>query len=83
MGEGIGVGARVGEAVVVDDDPCVGHRRIRGDEGGQRRAVAAGVVVEEAGGVGFVTGDGAVGLEVARCAAFGAVGVVRAAGGLG
>ena len=37
-------------------------------------------MVEEAGGVGFVTGDGAVGLGVAGCAAFGAVGVVRAAG---
>ena len=74
------IAACIEEAVVGDDDPRIGHHRIRGDEGGQRGVVVAGVVVEEAAGGALLAGEGMVGLEVARCAAFGAVGVVPAAG---
>ena len=51
-------------------------------EDGQVRdgVIVTGVVVKQSGRVGLVTGEGAVGLEVARRGALRAVGVVRAAG---
>ena len=72
--------ARIEEAVVVDDPPRIGHHRIRRDEGAEVGVVVSGVVVEQTGGVTLLAGEGAVGLQTDRRAAFGTVGVVGAAG---
>ena len=87
------VSARVGEfermalcieeAIETNGVLGIGYKRIRRNRSAEGGVVVAGVVVEEAAGVGLLAGEGAVGLEVAGRAALRTVGVVRAAGSLG
>ena len=87
------VSARVGEfermalcieeAIETDGVLGNGYKGIRRNRSAEGGVVVAGVVVHQAGGVALLAGEGVVGLQVPRRAAFGAVGVVRAAGSLG
>ncbi|MCY3709259.1 MAG: hypothetical protein OXG26_10205, partial [Caldilineaceae bacterium] len=74
------IAACVEEAVVVYHARRVGYERIGRDEGAKGGVVVSGVVVEEAGGVALLPGEGAVGLEIARRGALRTVGIVCAAG---
>ena len=49
---------------MVDDHLCIWHNCIRRDEGAQQGIVVAGVVEHQAAGVGLLTGEGEVGLEI-------------------
>ena len=71
------------EAIETNGVLGIGYKRIRQNRSPERGVVVACVVVHQAGGVALLAGEGVVGLQVPRRAAFGAVGVVRAAGGLG
>ena len=83
VAESHGVIAGRSKAIEVYHLLGIRHERIRRDERTQRGVVIAGVVVHQPRGVAFLSGEGAVGLEVARRGALGAVGVVCTAGGRG